>query len=133
MAKPHILVTYASKMGSTKEIAEAIGRQLETSGMQVSAAPCKDRVSPEGFDAVIIGSAIYTRRWMKSATRYLKRYADRLDRDRTWLFHSGPCGEGAHDEQVRTPKAIERVIGPLDCGLPSRSAGGLIRNMQRVP
>jgi hypothetical protein len=74
----------------------------------------------------------YTRRSMKSATRYLKRYADRLDRDRTWLFHSGPCGEEAHDEQVRTPKAIERVIGRWDCGLLSRSAAGLIRNMQQV-
>ena len=125
MAKPHVLVTYASKMGSTKEIAEAIGRHLETSGMQVSAAPCKDRVSPEGFDAVIIGSAIYTRRWMKSATRYLKRYADRLDSDRTWLFHSGPCGEGAYDEQVRTPKAIERVIGPLGLRAPVTFGGRL--------
>lgn len=119
MAKSHVLVTYASKMGSTKEIAEAI-------------APCEDRISPEGFDAVIVGSAIYTRRWMKAATRYLKRYADRLDRDRTWLFHSGPCGEGAQDEQVRTPKAIERVIVPLGLGLQSRSAAGLTRNMQQV-
>jgi menaquinone-dependent protoporphyrinogen oxidase len=125
MAKPHILVTYASKMGSTKEIAETVGRQLQTSGMQVSVAPCKDRVSPEGFDAVIIGSAIYTRRWMKSATRYLKRYADRLDRDRTWLFHSGPCGEGARDEHVQAPRAVKRVIARHGLSAPVTFGGRL--------
>jgi len=125
MAKSHVLVTYASKMGSTKEIAEAIARQLQILGMQVTLAPCEDRISPEGFDAVIVGSAIYTRRWMKAATRYLKRYADRLDRDRTWLFHSGPCGEGAQDEQVRTPKAIERVIVPLGLRAPVTFGGRL--------
>jgi menaquinone-dependent protoporphyrinogen IX oxidase len=68
-----------------QEIAEAIGRQLQISGMQVTVAPCKDRVSSEGFDGVIIGSAIYTRRWMNAATRFLKRYADReWDRIRGW-------------------------------------------------
>jgi hypothetical protein len=73
-------------------------------------------VSPQGFDGVI-GSAIYTRRLVKAATKYLKRHAPRFDRHRTWLFHSGPCGEGARDEQVHAPKAVERVIGPL--GLPA--------------
>jgi menaquinone-dependent protoporphyrinogen oxidase len=115
--RTRVLVTYASKMGSTQEIAEAIGRELEAFGMQVTIAPCADNVNPDGFDGVIIGSAIYTRRWVKTATKYLKRHAHRLDRHKTWLFHSGPCGEGAREEQVQAPKAVERVIGSL--GLPA--------------
>jgi menaquinone-dependent protoporphyrinogen oxidase len=82
-------------------------------------------VSPQGFDGVIIGSAIYTRRWVKAATKYLKRHAARLDRHRTWLFHSGPCGEGARDEQVQAPKAVERVIGPLGLSAPVTFGGRL--------
>ena len=93
--RTQVLVTYASKMGSTQEIAEAIGRELENFGMQVTVAPCAENVSPTEFDGVIIGSAIYTRRWVKAATKYLKRHRHSLDRHRTWLFHSGPCGEGA--------------------------------------
>ena len=104
MAEPRVLVTFASKMGSTHEIAEVIGRELEVFGMQVTVAPCADNVSPEGFDGVVIGSAIYTRRWVKATTKYMKRHAHRLDRQRTWLFHSGPCGEGARDEQVQAPE-----------------------------
>jgi menaquinone-dependent protoporphyrinogen oxidase len=118
MAGPtRVLVTYASKMGSTQEIAEAIGRELETSGIQVTVTPCTDNVSPESFDGVIIGSAIYTRRWVKAAKRFLKRHAAELDPNRTWLFQSGPIGEGAREEQVPTPKAIAGVI--VRHGLPA--------------
>jgi len=120
-----VLVTYASKMGSTQEIAEAIGRELETCGMQVTVAPCAENVSPKEFDGVIIGGAIYTRRWVKSATKYLKRHKDSLDRHRTWLFHSGPCGEEAREEQVRAPKAVERVIGSIGLSAPVTFGGRL--------
>jgi menaquinone-dependent protoporphyrinogen oxidase len=120
--RTRVLVTYASKMGSTQEIAETIGRELESLGVQVTVAPCADNISPEGFDGVIIGSAIYTRRWLKAATKYLKRHADKLHRNSTWIFHSGPCGEGARDEQVQAPKAVARMItssglrGPVTFG-----------------
>jgi len=125
MAEPRVLVTFASKMGSTHEIAEVIGRELEVFGMQVTVAPCANNVSPEGFDGVVIGSAIYTRRWVKAATKYLKRHGHRLNRQRTWLFHSGPCGEGARDEQVQAPKAVERVIVTLGLSAPVTFGGRL--------
>ena len=118
--RTRVLVTYASKMGSTQEIAEAIRRELKMSGIHVTVAPCADNVDPEGFDGVIIviiGSALYTRRWVKEATSYLKRPAARLDVQRTWLFQSGPCGEGAREEQVPAPKAIARVVARR--GLPA--------------
>ncbi len=112
MAEPsRVLVTYASKMGATQEIAEAIGRQLQRSGAQITVAPCADNIASKGFDGVIIGSAIYTRRWLKTATRYLKLHADEFDPHRTWLFQSGPCGEGARSEQVSPPRAVARIIG----------------------
>jgi menaquinone-dependent protoporphyrinogen oxidase len=123
--RTRVLVTFASKMGSTQEIAEVIGRELEDRGLQVTVAPCADNVSPEEFDGVIIGSAIYTRRWVKAATKYLKRHGPSLDRQRTWLFHSGPCGEGARDEQVQAPKAVGRVIRPLGLSAPVTFGGRL--------
>jgi menaquinone-dependent protoporphyrinogen oxidase len=123
--RTRVLVTFASRMGSTREIAEVIGHELEAFDMQVTVAPCADDVSPEGFDGVVIGSAIYTRRWLKAATKYLKRHARRLDPQRTWLFHSGPCGEGAGDEQVRAPKVVERVIVPLGLSAPVTFGGRL--------
>jgi menaquinone-dependent protoporphyrinogen oxidase len=123
--RTRVLVTYASKMGSTQEIAEAIGRELETFGIDVVVAPCADNPSPESFDGVIIGSAIYTRRWVKAATQYLKRHADELDNRNTWLFHSGPCGEGARDEHVQAPRAVKRVIARHGLSAPVTFGGRL--------
>ena len=113
--RTRVLVTYASKMGSTQEIAEAIGRELQAFGMQVTVAPCADNVNPEGFDGVIIGSAIYTRRWLKAATKYLKRHAHRLDRHKDMAVSQRPMrrrsarragpgseGRGACDRFPRT-------------------------------
>jgi menaquinone-dependent protoporphyrinogen oxidase len=88
-------------------------------------ATCADNPSPADFDGVIIGSAIYTRRWLKTATRYLKRHAAQLDPHRTWLLHSGPCGEGARDEQAPTPRAVARVIGPAGLPAPVKFGGRL--------
>ena len=84
--RTRVLVTYASRMGSTQEIAETIGRELQTFGIDVVVAPCADNVNPEGFEGVIIGSAIYTRRWLKAATKYLKRHAHGLDPKRHGCF-----------------------------------------------
>jgi menaquinone-dependent protoporphyrinogen IX oxidase len=96
MAGPtRVLVTYASKMGSTQEIAEAIGRELETSGIQVTVTPCADNVSPESFDGVIIGSAIYTRRWVKAAKRFLKRHAP------SWTRTEHGCSRAAQSARER--------------------------------
>jgi menaquinone-dependent protoporphyrinogen IX oxidase len=80
MAKPRVLVTYASKMGSTKEIAEVIGRQRQISGMQVSVAPC-NRVSPEGFDAEHATGPLS--KWMSADSHLSGDFRD-WDRIRAW-------------------------------------------------
>ena len=123
--RSRVLVAYASKMGSTKEIAEVIGQELEAAGLHATVVSCAEDPSLNDFDGVIIGSAIYTRRWVKAATRYLKRHARELDSDSTWLFHSGPCGEGARDEQVPTPRAVTRVIVPRGLRAPVTFGGRL--------
>jgi menaquinone-dependent protoporphyrinogen oxidase len=61
--RSRVLVAYASKMGSTKEIAEVIGQELEAAGLHATVVSCAEDPSPNDFDGVIIGSAIYTRRW----------------------------------------------------------------------
>jgi menaquinone-dependent protoporphyrinogen oxidase len=118
-----VLVAYASRMGSTKEIAEAIGAELSTSDFDVDVLPCSSDPKPDGYDAVIIGSAIYIRRWDKPATSYLKRYAPVLAKRPTWLFQSGPCGPGAESEQLDPPKTVARQMRKH--GLPRpRTFGG---------
>jgi menaquinone-dependent protoporphyrinogen oxidase len=56
-----VLVAYASKRGSTAEIAEAVAKTLGEAGLEVDCHESNDvsDVSPD--DAVVLGSAVYTR------------------------------------------------------------------------
>ena len=56
--RSRVLVAYASKMGSTKEIAEVIGEELEAAGLQATVVSCAEDPGVDDFDGVIIGSAI---------------------------------------------------------------------------
>ena len=105
-----VLVAYASRMGWTKEIAEEVGAELRSRGVEVDVLPCSADPKPDGYDAVVIGSALYVRRWDKAASTYLKQYAPVLGERSTWLFQSGPCGEGAETEQLDPPRAVAKQM-----------------------
>ena len=109
-----VLVAYSSKMGSTAEIAEAIGEELRRSGAQVDVSDARTAGPPFEYDAVVLGSGVYAARWLKPARRYLKQNRRQMAHRPTWLFQSGPCGEGAQTQRTEpSPKmaAIAREIG----------------------
>jgi menaquinone-dependent protoporphyrinogen oxidase len=88
-----ILVTAATRHGSTAEIAEAIGRELREAGNSVTVESV-DRVSSiEPFEAVILGSGVYLGHWLAPARAFAGRHAEELRARQTWLFSSGPIGD----------------------------------------
>jgi menaquinone-dependent protoporphyrinogen oxidase len=86
------LVAYATKHGSTAEIAEAIGDTLRTRGISTDVSPARDVRSIDGYDLVIVGSAVYMLRWQGDAVDLLKRFEHDLRQRPLWLFGSGPTG-----------------------------------------
>ena len=75
---PKILVTYASKCGSTGEVAEAIGNVLCQQGAVVETKRIQSVREIEGYQAVIIGSAIHQSRWMPAATEFVTHHQNVL-------------------------------------------------------
>jgi menaquinone-dependent protoporphyrinogen oxidase len=67
-----ILVAYASESGTTAEVAEAIGEVLCQEGNTVETKWVKNVKDLNGYDAVIIGSAIQYDRWMPEAAELVK-------------------------------------------------------------
>jgi NAD(P)-dependent dehydrogenase (short-subunit alcohol dehydrogenase family) len=63
-----VLVTHASRMGSTAEIGEAIAERLRAAGLDVTVVSVSQAPDPEGFDAVVCSSAIYATRWVRGRT-----------------------------------------------------------------
>jgi menaquinone-dependent protoporphyrinogen oxidase len=94
------LVTYVSKHGSTRGIAEAIGRRLRERGVDAEVRPIGDGDGLEGYDAVVVGSAVYLGSWMKEAQAFLERHAEALRTVPVWLFSSGPTAEDPLDRAV---------------------------------
>lgn len=82
-----VLVVVASKHGSTREIAEAVARDLGAVLHDAEHAP-----SPAGFDAVVVGSAVYAGRWRETARDWVSAHAAELRTRPVWLFSSGPIG-----------------------------------------
>jgi menaquinone-dependent protoporphyrinogen oxidase len=89
-----ILIAYATKYGSTAEIAEKIGSVLRQAGLPTDVLPVKDVKDLTPYKTVILGSAVYMGFWRKEAVKFLKAYEQALAERAVWLFSSGPTGEG---------------------------------------
>jgi menaquinone-dependent protoporphyrinogen oxidase len=88
-----ILISAASRHGSTRSVADALGAALAEGGVQVHNVPPDEVTSTAGYDAVIVGSAVYAGQWLKPARELVERHADELRGRPVWLFSSGPLGD----------------------------------------
>jgi len=109
-----VLVAYGSKHGSTAEIAEAITATLRDTGLYADCRPAGRVDDLDGYDAVILGSAVYIRRWRREARKFLRHHARALAERPFWVFSSGPVGDPAKDnpawnEPPRTIAEAERL------------------------
>lgn len=107
-----ILVAYATKLGSTGEIAEAIAQVLRDGGHHALAQPARDVRSLDDWDAVILGSALYAAYWRKDARQFTERFRDDLKARPLWLFSGGPLDRRlAKTDQPITPHGAEITAG----------------------
>ena len=95
----HILVTAASKHGATDEVADAIAKRIEASGITVDRLAPADVTSVADYDAVIVGSATYILQWMPEAHAFMERFKDQLPVGQVWAFSVGMNGVPKHSKQ----------------------------------
>ena len=72
-----ILVTYATCTGSTRGVAEAIGKTLSEGGAEVDVLPMRDVKDLAPYRAVVVGSAIQGKLWLPEAMQFVQGH--RLD------------------------------------------------------
>jgi len=106
-----VLVAYASKRGSTAEIAETVAATLRREGLKVCLETAGDVGSLERFDAVVLGSAVYMKRWRGDARHFLKKHRKALRQMPFWVFSSGPVGDPARDDPAwsEPPSVVAKV------------------------
>jgi menaquinone-dependent protoporphyrinogen oxidase len=106
-----VLVAYSSKRGSTAEIAETLAATLRREGLGVCLERAEEVRSLESYDAVVLGSAVYMKRWRGDAKHFLKKHRKALRQMPFWVFSSGPVGDPANDnpDWIEPPKLAEKV------------------------
>ncbi|WP_420749883.1 flavodoxin domain-containing protein [Rhodococcus sp. O3] len=102
-----ILVSAASRHGSTAEIATALGAALRDRGALVDVVEPHDVRDISGYDAVVIGSAVYRGRWLRPAKDFVDAHAKELRRRPVFLFSSGPIAD--QDRPVNSPYDVFTV------------------------
>ncbi len=107
-----ILVAYATKHGSTREVAEAIAETLAEEGLlaEVRAAAEVDDIAP--YAAVVLGGSLYMTRWHADALSFLRRHAAGL-RDRGLAIYAmGPLTLSEEDvagARAQLDRALRRA------------------------
>lgn len=89
------LVVYASKHGSTKQIAEQVTRQLRQAG--INDVKCLDTKAAEKqlADArcVVLGAPVYAQKWLTDAAVFAEANREELEGKKLFVFSSGGSEE----------------------------------------
>jgi len=73
-----LLVAYASRSGTTAEVAQAIGRELRAVGCVVDVRAAREVDRVDDYDAVIVGAAVRYGAWLEEALAFLRRHCAAL-------------------------------------------------------
>jgi len=123
-----ILLAYATRFGSTQEVAEAIATALREAGFEVELQRMQEVQRLDGYDAVVLGAAIYNTHWHQGAHKFLSQYQETLCQLPVAIFALGPlsASEVAMERSRRQlakelsrypwlkPVVMEMFVGKLD-------------------
>jgi menaquinone-dependent protoporphyrinogen oxidase len=109
----NVLVVYATKHGSTREVAEAISVTLRERGAEVELRPARDVREPiGGRDLIVLGAALYSGRWHNDAHRFLKRHRKELSVP-VAVFGMGPR-DPSEEAWQRSRAQLDRALAKHD-------------------
>lgn len=105
-----ILVAHGSERGGTAEIAAQVGAALRERGWTVDVLPAREVRTLDGYDAVVVGGALYAFRWHADAQRFVLLHARAL-RDRpVWFFSSGPLDDSARGGGIPPTPQVQELM-----------------------
>jgi menaquinone-dependent protoporphyrinogen oxidase len=105
-----VLIAYATRAGSTREVAEAIGAAMEEAGVAAEIMPVAQVNSLAGREAVILGAPVYMGRFPKDFHEFLHLHHEALHGMHPWMFVLGPI-RIKPEEFEGARKQAERQLG----------------------
>jgi len=93
-----VLVVYASKCGSTGEIARALAEEIAARGRTAEVAPAEDVKDLAGYSTVVLGSAVRFGQWLAPAVEFAARFHEPLQRMPVAIFTAHIMALGESEE-----------------------------------
>ena len=121
------LIAYASKHGSTQEVAEQVAQHLRDNGLDVDVRPASSVDDVAAYGALVIGGALYMGHWHRDARRLLNRVSEELRERPVFVFGMGPMDlEQKSVEGAR--KQVDRALAKVPDVQPASVAifGGVV-------
>ena len=109
MPAPNVLVAYASKHGTTREVAEFVAHTLERRGLTVEVEEAGRVGTVAHYDAVVVGGGLYMGKWHKDARRLLERHREQLAGIPLAVFGMGPDSL-EESKVVESRRQLERSL-----------------------
>ena len=100
-----VLVGYATRYGSTQEVAEAVTATLRECGLGVDIRLLREVRTLAGYSAVVLGAPLFMFRWHKDALRFLSRHREALMERPVAVFALGPVHDPYDEEEWRDSRA----------------------------
>ncbi len=105
-----VLVTVGSARGGTEGLGEMVAEDLRAEGLDVDMKPPRQVGKLDGYDAVVVGGALYAFRWHKDARRFVRKHAADLKARPTWLFSSGPLDDSASRKDIPPVSGVQALM-----------------------
>lgn len=111
-----VLVGYASAHGSTRGIATRVATRLREQGFEVDARPVDEAGPADGYEALVIGSAVHNGDWLDEAAAFLQDNARGLAERPVWLFSVGLARVigGRFEARAKPPRRVAAFLGTAD-------------------
>lgn len=118
--KEQILVCYATRYGSTKEVAEIICGQLSDMGFETRLNNVNEDIDLSGIDIVFAGSPLHLGKWLPEAKEFFQFKKNELNKIPVITFTTGITLSSPTEHNLLKAKfAIDEVsvyVSPAGCG-----------------
>jgi menaquinone-dependent protoporphyrinogen oxidase len=127
-----VLVTYASRGGSTVEVAAAIAQTLINGGLSAEMMPMQTVKNLTAYDAVVAGSAVQREAWLPEAMQFMRQHQTELQKKPFAAFLTCLALSAQKDKAKQTVESwlqpVRTMVNPVSEGY---FAGVL--NLRNVP
>jgi menaquinone-dependent protoporphyrinogen oxidase len=105
-----VLVAYGSTRGGTQGLAQTVADGLREKGCTADVLPATEVHGIDGYDAVIVGGALYAFRWHRAARRFVRRHTADLKKLPVYFFSSGPLDDSAANGEIPPVKGVIELM-----------------------